>query len=60
MKENVVLWLSDLGHPEDGQHAKSSQDVCGADVRTRFSVKSLFHITDWLPTIVQGVAGGQV
>ena len=21
MKENVVLWLSDLGHPEDGQHA---------------------------------------
>ena len=24
------------------------------------TMKSLFHITDWLPTIVQGVAGGQV
>ena len=23
-------------------------------------MKSLFHIADWLPTIVQGVAGGQV
>ena len=24
------------------------------------TMKSLFHIADWLPTIVQGVAGGQV